>query len=237
MSAILQTPSPETQLADLGLVCVAVAHDLNNAVSVAVALTEIALNESALPETARRDLRGVQEAGKRARLILDNFRRLATSGTLPLEYCDIHALIRTTIRADESALAGGKSPRLKLVHDTPFVMASVGHLSRAIGILINPELANADAEAVSVTTEYLSRPGRSMPLLKVSVEHPGVKLSDQHMAQLAKPLSVDGDLDKRAIGLYLCSAIAMYHEGRFCIERLDGKGVRYIFYLPIVVIK
>lgn len=227
-------------MAEIGLLSVAVTHDLYNAVAATLAFANIALNNGpALTPQRKDDLQNIRQAAERGTRILDNFAALAKKGRLPLASCDIHEFIRAMFQSPHAFNRNDIQLKLELDREAPVVMANGGYLRRLLSTLIETAIGRTKGGGVLIfKTELIGREQNTTCMVRITVEDFGSRISDAILAKTFKPLTAVGaSEDSAGMKLYLCSAIAMQHGGRFSVENKPERGAKFLLYLPVLVLK
>jgi two-component system, NtrC family, sensor histidine kinase HydH len=230
----------DDKVAEVGLLSPVIAHDLNNALCVVLAMADIVLKDETLSPETRGDLNDVRKAAARGKIILDNFAGLAKTRRLALAPCDLHALARSVLSSIHNAFNGSAIKlNLDLGREAPIVMASRAYLRRLLLDLIAIAMdAMKGGGSLAVKTELVGRPGYKMPLVRVTVEDSGPGIPIEILTRMRRPLAEAGEFqDDPGIRLYICSAIALQHRGRLCVENKPEGGARVILYLPVSRLK
>ncbi len=229
------------KLAALGGLLAGVAHELNNPLSVIVG--QATLMREAAPDTkttSRADK--IQKAGERCSRIVRSFLALARRKPAERTAVDINDIIESSLELLAFQLRTDNVELVKKMNAAlPRVLADSDQLTQVVtNLVINARQALQDRPSPRrITIETWEGDGESdagMIYTAITDNGPGVphdlKLRIFEPFFTTKPSGAG-----TGVGLSLCHSIIESHGGRIWVEDANGGGARFIFTMPMAVVK
>jgi two-component system NtrC family sensor kinase len=226
-------------LAALGRFTSAVAHELNNPLTVIAGFAEILLSNLNLNEQDQADLQMIASEANRARRMIQDLLRLVRTQPSQKQLVDLNHLIATTVDRHQAELQARRSQVItELASDLPPIAVDPEQLEEVFTTLLiylRKSLATApEGGRLRVKTgvkKILSRAGwRRMVEITFVEEGPG--RSPDQLRQIFEPNYSNREED-RGLGLALAYHLIRQHEGRMYALSGPGEGVRFIIELPL----
>lgn len=214
------------RLASIGQVAAAVAHELNNPLSVIIGYTKLLRNENG---SAAEELRIIDDEARLCQRIVKDLLELARPHRLEIASVDVGELAREAV--DRLVDAGALEDRKVVVHaDAPFVVAAdAGKLRQVIAnVVVNA--AEATQPAGTITIEASS--ANAHVTLRISDDGPGV--APEVREQLFEPF-VTTKPRGTGLGLAIAHAIVDAHGGKISVESTAGRGTVVSLELPVAL--
>jgi len=226
-------------LAALGRFTSAVAHELNNPLTVIAGFAEILLSNLNLNKQDQADLQMVASEANRARRMIQDLLRLARTQPPQKQLVDLNSLIATTVERHQAELPARRSQVItELASDLPPLAADPDQLEEVFTTLLNQLRKSLTSTPhggrLRVKTEVkkvLSRAGwRRVAGIMFAAEGPGQ--SPDQFRQMFEPHYSHREED-RGLGLALAHNLIHQHEGRMYAFSEAGQGVRLMIELPL----
>lgn len=227
------------QLAYLGTMATAVAHEINQPVGIIRAATDAALLD------LQDDLLQIEELGpllrriwkqtERLHTIIENFRKFARGDRTTREDVNLNQLVEQTASLFSEQLTHHHiALRLQLYQEppAPLVFANRFQLEEAlINVLSNARDAVEGRENAAIWLTTWCDPHKDCGFV---VEDNGPGLSAEYRKHLFMPfMSTKSTEQGTGLGLYLARKIIQDFGGALCHEDRSGGGARFIVRFPI----
>lgn len=233
-AAVLQVQLRHSEkMAAVGQLVAGVAHEINNPLAAIVGYSDLLLENAAVPEAAKEDLRIVLKEAERTKEIVQNLLRFAREAPARRENMDVHTVLRQVLqlRAYGSAVED-----VEIVEDfdpaAPHIFGDPHQLQQVfLNILNNAYDAVREAGRtgrIRITTR------RRWERMEISVRDNGVGVSDT--TRIFEPFYTTKDVGKgTGLGLSICYGIVREHGGDvICENNVDGQGCTFIVQLPSI---
>jgi two-component system cell cycle sensor histidine kinase/response regulator CckA len=217
----------------LGTLAGGAAHEINNALVPAIALTKVVASH--LPEESRdrRNLATVLAGAERARDLVKQilaFSRKA-DGERRHARVDLAAVVRDALGLMRATVPTS----IRLVDEiapAPPVLGDASQLHQVVVNLVN-NAAHAIGEAHGTITVGL-RVDADGAVVRVFVADTGCGMDEATRARIFEPFFTTKEVGKGAgLGLAVVHGIAKEHGGRIEVESAPGNGARFDLVLPI----
>jgi len=226
--------------AALGRFMSAVAHELNNPLTVIAGFAEILLSDLNLNEQEQADLQMIASEANRARRMIQDLLRLSRAQPPQKQLVDLNQLIATTLDRHQADLQARRSRVItELASDLPLVSADPDQLEEVFTTLLNHfrKSLTADPESgrlrVKTTVKkILARTGWRRGVEIIFVEE-GPGRSPDQVRQMFEP-SYSTREEDRGLGLALAYNLIQQHDGRMYAFSGPGEGVSFIIELPLM---
>ncbi|WP_299848779.1 PAS domain-containing sensor histidine kinase [uncultured Roseovarius sp.] len=220
------------KLSALGELLAAVAHELNNPLSIIVGNAEI-LHEEIADDGLKRRVGKLSQAAHRCVRIIRSFLSLARQEPLDLRPTELSKLIENAL---EAASNDTEAAKIKM-HTAPYtneplVIADEVQLTQVIiNLLSNAIQAMRDAGIGDQITIERSWNDRSLTI-RVTDNGPGI--SDDIKTRIFDPLFTTKDAGKgTGVGLAYCHRIIAAHKGQIRLEHTARRGATFSVELPL----
>ena len=232
-AADLQAKLMQTEkMAALGQLVSGVAHEVNNPLAAIVGFTDLLLENPAVPESAKEELRVILAEAERTRLIVLNLLSFARQTPPRREGLQVNAVLRQTLKLRAYDFSShGVDLRENYAEDLPVVLGDPHQLQQ---VFLN--IANNAYDAVRDT----DRPG----VIEVSTAHrnghleiafrdngTGISRADR----IFDPFFTTKEVGKgTGLGLSICYGIVRAHRGEILARNnADGEGCTFLVRLPV----
>lgn len=210
------------RLAMLGRVAAGVAHELNNALGVVLACSQLLLRRTDPASEAYHDLELIEKYAETCGRIAQELRRLGRPLPLKRELVDLLPLIEETLKPLELSLASQKV-HLKVIADPrlPLLSADPRLLGQALLNLIS-NAAEAMPEGGILTIAARMRQKESV---EIAVSDTGAGIPRESLSRIFEPFfTTKSRGEGMGLGLTLTSRIVQDHGGRLEVKSEVGRG-------------
>jgi len=232
-AAVLQAKLMHTEkMAAVGQLVSGVAHEVNNPLAAILGFTDLLLENSVVPESAKDELRVILQEAQRTKVIIQSLLSFARQKPEQREALQINAVLRQTLKLRAYDFSNhGVEVIEQFEEDLP---AIVGDLHQLQQVFLN--IVNNAYDAVQETV----RPGR----IEIQTSHangqveirfrdtgPGIEDVDR----IFEPFFTTKEVGKgTGLGLSICYGIVRAHLGDiFCENNAGGNGSTFIVRLPV----
>jgi two-component system NtrC family sensor kinase len=232
-AAVLQAKLMHTEkMAAVGQLVSGVAHEVNNPLAAILGFTDLLLENSVVPESAKDELRVILQEAQRTKVIIQSLLSFARQKPEQREALQINAVLRQTLKLRAYDFSNhGVEVIEQFEEDLP---AIVGDLHQLQQVFLN--IVNNAYDAVQET----GRPGR----IEIQTSHangqveirfrdtgPGIEDVDR----IFEPFFTTKEVGKgTGLGLSICYGIVRAHLGDiFCENNAGGNGSTFIVRLPV----
>ncbi|HZU22248.1 MAG TPA: PAS domain S-box protein [Terriglobales bacterium] len=232
-TAALHSKLAQTEkLAAVGQLVSGVAHEVNNPLTAILGFSDLLLNDSSLPEHAKKDLRVIMQEAQRTKTIVQNLLSFARQLPPQREPVDINALLRKTVHLRAYDL---NTRRIEVVErftePLPRVIADPHQLQQ---VFLN--VLNNAYDAVMET----GRPGRIEVSTAPTATHIEIAFRDNgpgvsQPERIFDPFFTTKEAGKgTGLGLSICYGIIRQHGGEImCRNNQDAPGATFTLRLPV----
>jgi len=219
----------------LGEMASGVVHDLNNSLSPVLGYTEILLDDSSLPGSAREFLKWIHNAARDAAAVvarLQEFYRPSSPGESrrPVEVGglldEVVQLTRPKWR-DEAQREGREIELEVQSEDAPLVLGNAAEIREVLTNLVF-NAVDAMPSGGRIVLRFRGESGGAV----VEVSDTGVGMSAQVRAKCFEPFFTTKGREGTGLGLSVCHGIVQRHGGRIEIDSLPGQGTTVRVFLP-----
>ncbi|HTU33142.1 MAG TPA: ATP-binding protein [Candidatus Acidoferrum sp.] len=232
-AADLQAKLMQTEkMAALGQLVSGVAHEVNNPLTAIVGFTDLLLENPAVPEAAKEELRVILEQAQRTRVIVHDLLSFARQTPPRREPLHVNAVVRQTLKLRAYDFSNhGVEVIERYEEDLPVVLGDPHQLQQ---VFLN--IVNNAYDAVRETT----KPGK---IEIVTARHnggleitfrdngPGISRPDR----IFDPFFTTKEVGKgTGLGLSICYGIIRSHQGEiFANNNVGGVGCTFVIHLPV----
>ena len=225
--------SASNRLASLGLMVEGIAHEINNPLASVIGFAQMLAYEE-IPESAREDVKTIEESAQRVADIMNNLLAFARQHKLERKYVNINHTIRSALEMRADPLQGSDiTVTAQLDPALPSTMADADLLQQAfLNLIINAETEMKLAHGggtLEIRTELIN------DSIHVAFVDDGPGIPEANLVHLFDPFfSTRGVGQGRGLGLSVCYGIITDHNGRIEVKSQLGKGSVFNVELPVV---
>ena len=231
-AAVLQAQLRHSEkMAAVGQLVSGVAHEINNPLAAIVGYSDLLLENTNVPESAKDELRIVLKEAERTKEIVQNLLRFARQMPAKREALDIHAVLRQVLQLRTYGATGdGVEVIERFGKLVPQVFGDAHQLQQVfLNILNNAYDAIREAcRAGRIEIATRERNG----VVEIAVRDNGIGISDS--ARIFEPFYTTKEVGKgTGLGLSICYGIVREHGGDvICENNADGTGCTFFVQLP-----
>jgi two-component system, NtrC family, sensor kinase len=231
-AAVLQAQLRHSEkMAAVGQLVSGVAHEINNPLAAIVGYSDLLLENTSVPESAKEELRIVLKEAERTKEIVQNLLRFARQMPVKRETLDIHGVLRQVLQLRTYGATGDSVEVIeRFGNAVPQVFGDAHQLQQVfLNILNNAYDAVREARRpgkIEIGTR--ERDG----MAEIGVRDNGVGISDT--ARIFEPFYTTKEVGKgTGLGLSICYGIVREHGGDvICKNNADGAGCTFFVQLP-----
>jgi len=223
------------RLASLGELISGVAHELNNPLTVILALSELIQDDGQVGERIRQDLEMIQKQAERSARIVHNVLRFARLHGKERGYISINQLVQETLELMDSQLRVHEiEVTLDLAHDLPWTVVNPHQIQQVfVNIINNADQAMYEARRCGKLTITTRAVGEEAIRIAFTDNGPGI--DEETMAHIFEPFFTTRPPGiGTGLGLAVCREIVQEHGGRIWAESKVGQGTTFFVELPVV---
>jgi two-component system, NtrC family, sensor kinase len=231
-AAVLQAQLRHSEkMAAVGQLVSGVAHEINNPLAAIVGYSDLLLENTRVPESAKEELRIVLKEAERTKEIVQNLLRFARQMPAKHEALDIHSVLRQVLQLRTYGAAGdGVEVIERFGKAVPQVFGDAHQLQQVfLNILNNAYDAVREARRAG-RIEIATRERNGV--VEIAVRDDGVGISDT--ARIFEPFYTTKEVGKgTGLGLSICYGIVREHGGDVvCENNTEGVGCTFFVQLP-----
>jgi len=220
------------KMAAVGQLVSGVAHEVNNPLTAILGFTDLLMENSELPESARRDLRVILQEAQRTKQIVQNllsFARQMPPQRQPIQVNNI--LQRTVHLRSYDFISHGIQVVERLDESLPQVIGDSHQLQQVFLNILNNAYDAVRESPRSARIEITS--ARAEAFVEISFRDSGPGIPDP--GPIFDPFYTTKDVGKgTGLGLSICYGIVREHGGEIvCHNNLDSEGATFIVRLPV----
>ena len=230
---LLQKLAQSEKLSSLGEIVSGVAHELNNPLTAIMGFSDLLL-EKELPETAKKQLKMINEASQRSKRIIDNLLTFARAYKPEKRHNDLNSVIRGTLALKEYQLrVNNIDVDLKLDPSLPKTMLDEHQLQQVFLNLINNSQHAISEKGgggrISITTTVQEN------IIRATVSDTGKGIPDDSIKKIFDPFFTTKDVGSgTGLGLSISYGIIREHGGNIYATSRPGEGATFIVELPVI---
>jgi PAS domain S-box-containing protein len=230
----------------IGTLAGGIAHDFNNILSVIFGYTELAMDYCREDSPALKHLKGVMDAGDRARLLIRRMLTIGRRQEQELQQLKLTPLIKETVQFLRATLPATIEIRLNLVAQKDTVMSdptqahqvlmnlctNSWHAMREKGGTLTISLEDTVLEEQDLAGHELLKPG---DYVRLSVSDTGSGIAPEHLERIFEPyFTTKGAGEGTGLGLAVVHGIVKHSGGDITVYSEPGKGTVFHILLPCV---
>jgi len=232
-AANLQAKLMHTEkMAALGQLVSGVAHEVNNPLAAIVGFTDLLLENSAIPDDAKQELRVILQEAERTRVIVQNLLSFARQMPAQREPVQINAILHQTLQLRAYNFSNhGIEIRQRYQDELPLTIGDPQQLRQVfLNILNNAYDAIQEGHRpgkIEITTSQCD--GH----LEVTFRNDGPAIT--HPERIFEPFFTTKEVGKgTGLGLSICYGIVRAHGGEIAARNnAEGPGCTFLVRLPI----
>jgi PAS domain S-box-containing protein len=219
------------KMAALGQLVSGVAHEVNNPLAAIVGFTDLLLENPAIPEDAKTELRVILQEAQRTRLIVQNLLSFARQMPAQREPMRVNSILQQTLKLRAYDFVNhGIDIAEHLEEELPLTIGDSHQLQQVfLNILNNAYDAIQDVQRpgkIEIATSHRDT------LVEISFRDNGPGVS--HPERIFDPFYTTKEVGKgTGLGLSICYGIVRAHRGEIVVQNNpDGAGCTFIVRLP-----
>ena len=232
-AANLQAKLMHTEkMAALGQLVSGVAHEVNNPLAAIVGFTDLLLENTAIPDDAKQELRVILQEAERTRVIVQNLLSFARQMPAQREPVQINAILHQTLQLRAYNFSNhGIEIRQRYQDELPLTIGDPQQLRQVfLNILNNAYDAIQEGHRpgkIEITTSQCD--GH----LEVTFRNDGPAIT--HAERIFEPFFTTKEVGKgTGLGLSICYGIVRAHGGEIAARNnAEGPGCTFLVRLPI----
>ncbi len=235
-SAILRAKLVHAEkMAAVGQLVSGVAHEVNNPLTAILGFTDLLMENSELPESARRDLRVILQEAQRTKQIVQNLLSFARQMPPQRQLVQLNSILQRTVHLRSyDFISHGIDVVERLDPSLPDVMGDSHQLQQVFLNILNnayDAVREGARPARSARIEIIS--ARDDAFVEISFCDNGVGIADPE--RIFDPFFTTKDVGKgTGLGLSICYGIVREHGGEIvCHNNPDSEGATFIVRLPV----
>jgi PAS domain S-box-containing protein len=221
------------KMAAVGQLVSGVAHEVNNPLTAILGFADLLLENSDLPETARKDLRVILQEAQRTKQIVQNLLSFARQMPPQRNPVQLNLILRRTIQLRSYDFAShGVDVVEHLDEQLPDVVGDAHQLQQVFLNILNNAYDAVHEVGRSARIEIMTT--KTGGAVEVSFRDNGPGIS--HPDKIFDPFFTTKEVGKgTGLGLSICYGIVKEHGGEIlCHNNSDGQGATFIVRLPSV---
>lgn len=231
-AAVLQAQLRHAEkMAALGQLVSGVAHEINNPLAAIVGYADLLLENSAVPEEPKEELRIVLQEAERTKEIVQNLLQFARQMPARREPLDVHAILKQVVQLRTYGSTGdGMEVVEKYGAGVPRIFGDAHQLQQVfLNILNNAYDAVQEARRAGKIEIITSE---KEEFVEVAIRDNGTGISN--MARIFEPFYTTKEVGKgTGLGLSICYGIVREHNGEVsCANNSEGDGCTFVVRLP-----
>jgi two-component system NtrC family sensor kinase len=223
------------KMAAVGQLVSGVAHEVNNPLTAILGFTDLLMENSEIPESARRDLRVILQEAQRTKQIVQNLLSFARQMPPQRQLVQLNSILQRTVHLRSyDFISHGIEVVERLDPSLPDVMGDSHQLQQVfLNILNNAYDAVREGEHPPHPARIEIKSGRDGGFVEISFCDNGVGIADPE--RIFDPFFTTKDVGHgTGLGLSICYGIVREHGGEIlCHNNPDSKGATFIVRLPV----
>lgn len=237
------------KMESLGALAGGVAHDFNNLLTVILGNTQLARLQCKDPVLLADKLTHIEQAGQRAKALVDQILAFSRRKPLSFEPVDIGDVAREALRMLRATIPGGVAIVANIPDTLPLVMADATQLHQVVMNLFTnawhavrsvqgrKAAVQFDIESQSLSAAVASLLGANLEAgeyLCLSVRDNGIGMDAVTRARIFEPFFTTRDMGEgTGLGLSVVHGIISAHHGAINVESTPGEGTVFRIHLPV----
>ncbi|MEW6027304.1 MAG: PAS domain S-box protein, partial [Planctomycetota bacterium] len=233
------------RIESIGRLAGGIAHDFNNILSVIGGYTELILQDSAIPEHLRDDVREIDRASRRAATLTRQLLAFSRKQMLQKQDLDINTLITDMNKMLTRIIGEDIELLTDLAVEGMNISADQMQIEQVLmNLAVNARDAMPDGGKLAIKTERIvvdenkaksCAEGRTGEFVCLSIHDSGIGMSREAKEHLFEPFFTTKEKGKgTGLGLATVYGIIRQHDGWIDISSEPGRGTLVRIYLPAV---
>jgi len=223
------------KMAAVGQLVSGVAHEVNNPLTAILGFTDLLMENTELPESARRDLRVILQEAQRTKQIVQNLLSFARQMPPQRQLVQLNSILQRTVHLRSyDFISHGIEVAERLDPSLPDVMGDSHQLQQVfLNILNNAYDAVREGEHPPHPARIEIKSARDGGFVEISFCDNGVGIADPE--RIFDPFFTTKDVGHgTGLGLSICYGIVREHGGEIvCHNNPDSAGATFIVRLPV----
>ncbi len=223
------------KMAAVGQLVSGVAHEVNNPLTAILGFTDLLMENSELPESARRDLRVILQEAQRTKQIVQNLLSFARQMPPQRQLVQLNSILQRTVHLRSyDFISHGIEVVERLDPSLPDVMGDSHQLQQVfLNILNNAYDAVREGEHPPHPARIEIKSKQDSGFVEISFCDNGVGIADPE--RIFDPFFTTKDVGQgTGLGLSICYGIVREHGGEIvCHNNPDSVGATFIVRLPV----
>jgi PAS domain S-box-containing protein len=219
------------KMAAVGQLVAGVAHEVNNPLTAILGFADLLMENTDLPETARKDLRVILQEAQRTKQIVQNLLSFARQMPPQRDAVQLNSILRRTVQLRSYDFAShGVEVREHLDEDLPDVIGDAHQLQQVFLNILNNAYDAVHEIGRPARVEIMST--KTGDAVEVSFRDNGDGIIDP--GKIFDPFFTTKEIGKgTGLGLSICYGIVKEHGGEIlCHNNFGGQGATFIVRLP-----
>jgi two-component system NtrC family sensor kinase len=220
------------KMAAVGQLVSGVAHEVNNPLTAILGFADLLMENTELPDTARKDLRVILQEAQRTKQIVQNLLSFARQMPPQRNALDLNLILRRTIQLRSYDFnSHGVEVIEHLDQGLPDVVGDAQQLQQVFLNILNNAYDAVHEIGRPARIEIMT--AKSSGAVEVSFRDNGQGIS--HPDRIFDPFFTTKEIGKgTGLGLSICYGIVKEHGGDIlCHNNSDGQGATFVVRLPV----
>ena len=238
---VLQSQKMES----MGVLAGGIAHDFNNTLTAILSHTEVLRRQARGDEFAKRSIKTIEDAARRAGQMVSKLLRFARKESLELVPTELNAVVTDTVELLGRALINRNIiARVSLDRNLPLIPGDSIHLEQVIAnLFMNAMDAMPRGGVVTIETvvrELRADAANSYPFLPegayvaLIVRDTGTGMPREIMDRIFDPFFTTKPAGKgTGLGLAMVYGIVKSHHGEIRVHAKEDEGTTFEIYIPV----
>jgi len=220
------------KMAAVGQLVSGVAHEVNNPLTAILGFTDLLMENTELPESARHDLRIILQEAQRTKQIVQNLLSFARQMPPRRQPVQLNSILHRTVQLRSyDFISHGIQVVERLDESLPEIVGDSHQLQQVFLNIINNAYDAVRECGRPARIEIMS--ARTQAYVEVAFRDNGTGISDPD--RIFDPFFTTKDVGKgTGLGLSICYGIVREHGGEIiCHNNLESEGATFIVRLPL----
>jgi PAS domain S-box-containing protein len=232
-AAVLQAKLMHTEkMAAVGQLVSGVAHEVNNPLAAILGFTDLLLENSDVPESAKEELRVILQEAQRTKVIIQSLLSFARQKPEEREPLQINSVLRQTLKLRAYDFSNhGVEVSERLDEDLPPIVGDVHQIQQVFLNIVNNAYDAVQETERAGRIEIQSSHANGQVEIRFRDNGPGIENVDR----IFEPFFTTKEVGKgTGLGLSICYGIVRAHLGDiFCENNAGGEGSTFIVRFPV----